>query len=117
MPPQNVKKIDKPWGYELLYACTERYAGKILHIDRGQRLSRQFHRQKEETLFVHTGSMELEIGQGDSVEIKVLSAGECFHLPPGTIHRMTAIEDTDVLEVSSPELDDVVRLEDDYGRS
>jgi mannose-6-phosphate isomerase-like protein (cupin superfamily) len=117
MPARSTTRIPKPWGYELLYARSGSYAGKILHIDCGKRLSRQYHQVKEETLYVHTGRMDLEIGSGGEVEHVVLGPGDCYHLPPGTVHRMTAIEDTDVLEVSSPELDDVVRIEDDYGRS
>jgi quercetin dioxygenase-like cupin family protein len=117
MPAQTLTRIAKPWGYELLWARTGRYAGKVLHIDRGKRLSRQFHRQKEETLYVQAGVMELEVGPAGAVEVIVLRPGDGYHLPAGTVHRMRAIEDTDVLEVSTPELDDVVRIEDDYGRS
>src|SRR5688500_16316182 len=114
MPSQPVVRVPKPWGYEIIYAKTARYAGKLLHVAKGKRLSRQYHRPKAETLYVQTGSIELEIG-ADAARV-VLGPGECFHLPPETIHRMTALEDADVLEVSSPELDDVVRLEDDFGR-
>ena len=117
MPAQTVTRVPKPWGYELIYARTGRYAGKVLHVDKGKRLSRQYHREKEETLYIQTGLLDLEIGKGADVEHVELRPGDCFHLPPGTIHRMTALEDTDILEVSSPELEDVVRIEDDYGRA
>jgi mannose-6-phosphate isomerase len=117
MPAQNVVRVPKPWGYELIYARTSRYAGKVLHVDKGKRLSRQYHRVKEETLYIQTGLLELEIGPTSAPERIELKPGDCFHLPPETIHRMTALEDTDILEVSSPELEDVVRIEDDYGRA
>lgn len=117
MPRQDVRRVEKPWGYEIIYAVTGRYAGKILHIARGKRLSRQFHRQKEETLYLQSGRMELEIGVDDQLERVIMVPGDSYHLPAGTIHRMTALEDTDVLEASSPELEDVVRIEDDFGRS
>jgi mannose-6-phosphate isomerase len=112
-----VKRVPKPWGYELIFAKTERYVGKILHIDRGESLSLQYHEIKEETLFVVAGELKLTIEiDGERRELP-LHAGEAFHIAPRTIHRMEAIEDTDVAEVSTPELDDVVRLEDRYGRS
>jgi mannose-6-phosphate isomerase-like protein (cupin superfamily) len=112
-----VKRVPKPWGYELIFAKTERYVGKILHINRGESLSLQYHEIKEETLFVVAGQLKLTIEvDGDRRELP-LRAGEAFHIAPRMIHRMEAIEDTDVAEVSTPELDDVVRLEDRYGRS
>ncbi|APR76558.1 glucose-1-phosphate adenylyltransferase related protein [Minicystis rosea] len=111
-----MRRVDKPWGHELVWAETARYVGKILHIQAGHRLSRQYHRVKEETLFVQTGEMDLEVGPAESVEIRRMKAGDVFHVVPGTIHRMVAVTDVDVLEVSTPELDDVVRLEDVYGR-
>jgi mannose-6-phosphate isomerase-like protein (cupin superfamily) len=112
-----VKRVPKPWGYELIFAKTERYVGKILHINRGESLSLQFHEIKEETLFVVAGELRLTIEiDGDRRELP-LRAGEAFHIAPRMIHRMEAIEDTDVAEVSTPELDDVVRLEDRYGRT
>jgi mannose-6-phosphate isomerase len=112
-----VKRVPKPWGYELIFAKTERYVGKILHINRGESLSLQYHEIKEETLFVVAGELKLTIEiDGERRELP-LRAGEAFHIAPRTIHRMEAIEDTDVAEVSTPELDDVVRLEDRYGRS
>lgn len=112
-----VKRVPKPWGYELIFAKTERYVGKILHVNRGESLSLQYHEIKEETLFVVAGELKLTIEiDGDRREFP-LRAGEAFHVAPRMIHRMEAIEDTDVAEVSTPELDDVVRLEDRYGRT
>jgi mannose-6-phosphate isomerase len=112
-----VKRVPKPWGYELIFAKTERYVGKILHVNRGESLSLQYHEIKEETLFVVAGELKLTIEvDGDRRELP-LRAGEAFHIAPRMIHRMEAIEDTDVAEVSTPELDDVVRLEDRYGRT
>jgi mannose-6-phosphate isomerase len=113
----DVKRVEKPWGYELIYAATDRYCGKILFIRTGEQLSLQFHKAKDETIYVHSGRLELEIGEpGRPVDTEVVGPGRAFHLPSGTVHRMRAIEDTTVLEVSTPELDDVVRLEDRYGR-
>src|SRR6476646_10095544 len=111
-----MRRVDKPWGHELIWAETARYVGKILHITAGHRLSRQYHRVKEETLLLQAGEMDLEIGAADAVETHRMRAGDVFHVLPGTIHRMIAVTDVDVLEVSTPELDDVVRLEDGYGR-
>jgi len=112
-----IRRIDKPWGHEIIYAHTERYAGKILHIRAGERLSLQFHRRKEETIYVLSGSLDFVVEEAGALVTRVLSSGEAFHIPPGTRHRMIAREDTQVAEVSSPELDDVVRLEDVYGRA
>jgi mannose-6-phosphate isomerase-like protein (cupin superfamily) len=114
--PTEVKRVPKPWGYELIFAKNERYAGKILHVNRGEALSLQYHEVKEETLYVLRGELELTIEWDGDRRVIALRAGEAFHVPPMLIHRMMAIEDTDVAEVSSPELDDVVRLEDRYGR-
>lgn len=111
-----MRLVDKPWGHELVWAETSRYVGKILHIRAGQRLSRQFHQVKEETLMVQSGEMDLELGAVGSVETRRMRQGDVFHVLPGTIHRMIAVTDVDVVEVSTPELDDVVRLEDVYGR-
>ena len=113
------RRIDKPWGYELVWALTEQYCGKILFVRAGHSLSLQFHREKDESWLIERGRAKLEIapaGQGVPVS-EVVSAGAAFRLPPGTVHRLTALEDTSVLEVSTPHLDDVVRLEDSYGRS
>ena len=111
-----MRRVDKPWGHELIWAHTSRYVGKLLHVKAGERLSRQYHRVKEETLFLQSGEMVLELGPADALERRTLKPGESFHLVPGTIHRMIAVTDVDLFEVSTPELDDVVRLEDSYGR-
>jgi mannose-6-phosphate isomerase len=114
----DVKRVEKPWGYELIYAVTDRYSGKILFIRAGEELSLQFHQEKDETIYVQSGRVELEMGDpGKPVDTEVVGPGRAFHLPRGTVHRMRALEDTTVLEVSTPELDDVVRLEDRYGRA
>lgn len=109
-------RVDKPWGYEIIWAETAHYVGKILHIDQGHKLSRQYHLIKEETFMVQSGEMNLEVGTDNNMMILNMKTGATFHCPPGTIHRMVAITDVDVIEVSTPQLDDVVRLEDDYGR-
>lgn len=114
---REVKRVSKPWGYELIFGHTDRYVGKILHIDRGHSLSLQYHEMKEETLFVVRGELELTIESDGDRRVVALRTGEAFHIPPRLIHRMLAIEDTDVAEVSTPELDDVIRLEDRYGRT
>jgi quercetin dioxygenase-like cupin family protein len=111
-----MRRVEKPWGYELIWAETPRYVGKVLHIAAGQRLSRQYHRAKDETFLVQTGEMDLEIGVGAERRTLRMRAGESFHCVPGTVHRMVAVTDVDIVEVSTPELDDVVRLEDAYGR-
>lgn len=109
--------VNKPWGHELIWALTEHYAGKILHVRAGEALSLQYHRVKDETIMVLTGRLLFEFFiEGEEPSSHELAPGEAFHVAPGLRHRMTAIEDTDVLEVSTPELGDVVRLEDRYGR-
>ncbi len=111
-----IKHVPKPWGYELIYAKTKDYVGKILHINRGEALSLQYHEVKEETLYVVAGELLLTVEwNGDRREMR-LRKGEAFHIPPRMIHRMEAIVDTDLAEVSTPHLEDVVRLEDRYGR-
>ena len=114
---KEVQRVPKPWGYEVIFAKTGRYVGKILHVTKGECLSLQYHEMKEETLYVVAGELKLTIEHdGDRREV-TLRAGEAFHIPPRLIHRMEAVVDTDVAEVSTPELDDVVRLEDRYGRT
>ncbi len=112
-------RIEKPWGWEELWALTDRYAGKVLHINKGHRLSLQYHEEKEETIRVLSGRLRLGIrpaGETEPVQL-ILEVGEVYHIAPGVVHRMEAMEgDCEVLEVSTPELDDVVRLEDDYQR-
>ena len=113
-----VRRVEKPWGYELVYAWTERYCGKIIFVRAGEALSLQFHRQKDETIYVQSGRVEFEIGDpGKPVDNEVVAPGRAFRLEPGTVHQMRALEDTILLEVSTPEADDVVRLEDRYGRA
>ena len=114
------KKIDKPWGYEIIWASTPRYAGKILFIEKGHRLSRQYHQIKDESIVVLEGTLRLEIGPDQyesELQIFSLEQGGCYHIAPGTVHRFCAEEgDVTLIEVSTPELHDVVRLEDDYKR-
>ncbi len=112
------RRVEKPWGYEIIWAHTERYVGKVLHIDAGQQLSYQYHELKEETLRVEQGRLRMvyDLCQGEGRQEKVMEKGDVFHVAPGTRHRMIAETDVDVVEVSTPELDDVVRLEDVYGR-
>ncbi len=109
-------RVDKPWGYELIWAHTDRYAGKILHIKTGEVLSYQYHRVKDESIHLLRGAMELEVEGEAGRKSLSFRPGDCFHITPGMKHRMKALEECDVLEVSTPELDDVVRLEDRYGR-
>ncbi len=117
MFPSKGKRVEKPWGHELIWAHTDRYVGKILHIKKGESLSYQYHRIKDETIQLLHGAMELEVEEGEEGRRNLsLKPGDCFHIPPGMKHRMKAVEECDVLEVSTPELDDVVRLEDRYGR-
>jgi mannose-6-phosphate isomerase-like protein (cupin superfamily) len=113
-----VKKVEKPWGHELIWARTGVYVGKVLFVKAGHSLSLQFHREKDESWLVQSGRAKLELGEVGEPVLKeeVISAGAAFHYTPGTVHRVTAIEDTTILEVSTPQLDDVVRLEDAYGR-
>ena len=113
-----VKRVEKPWGYELVWAETEQYVGKVLFVKAGESLSLQFHRVKDESWLVQEGRAKLELGSaGDAVlKEEVIAAGATFRFRPGTVHRVTAVEDTTILEVSTPQLDDVVRLEDAYGR-
>jgi mannose-6-phosphate isomerase-like protein (cupin superfamily) len=115
---REVKKVEKPWGYELIWALTDVYCGKVLFVKAGHSLSLQFHREKDESWLLQSGRVKLELGEvGDSVlKAEVVGAGVAFHYAPGTVHRVTALEDTTILEVSTPQLDDVVRLEDAYGR-
>ena len=115
--PSETIRVDKPWGYELIWARTDRYVGKILHVRAGESLSLQYHRVKDETIRVLSGRLKLEIAdESGALVAQVLEPGAGAHIAPGTRHRMEAVEDCDILEVSTPELDDVVRLEDRYGR-
>jgi mannose-6-phosphate isomerase len=114
----DASKVDKPWGYELRWGITDRYAGKVLHINKGEALSLQYHDRKDEYQYVVKGVVDIELGGPDGVLKKHrMQAGDTLHITPGTRHRLTAVEDTDIFEVSTPEIDDVVRLEDRYGRA
>jgi len=111
------KRTDKPWGYELLIAHQDSYVGKILFVRAGESLSLQYHERKDETIFLHTGSAEVLVGEDENSLTNIhLEAGKSIYLKPRTIHRLTALEDCTFFEVSTTELDDVVRLEDKYGR-
>jgi quercetin dioxygenase-like cupin family protein len=112
----DVTRVEKPWGYELHWAKTERYVGKLIHVNAGHALSLQYHNLKDETIFLQSGLLLFEIQEGPSLVKREMRPGERVHITARTIHRMTAIEDSDIFEVSTPELDDVVRLEDRYGR-
>ena len=113
------ERVDKPWGYELIWALTEHYCGKLLVVRAGHELSLQFHREKDESWFVLEGRAKLEFAAAGekATTNEVVKAGAAFHITPGTVHRVRALEDTTILEVSTPHLDDVVRLEDTYGRA
>ena len=114
----DARRVEKPWGYELIWAESEQYVGKVLFVKAGESLSLQFHRVKDESWLVQAGRAKVELGSvGDAVlNEEVLPPGATLRFRPGTVHRVTALEDTTILEVSTPHLDDVVRLEDRYGR-
>jgi mannose-6-phosphate isomerase len=111
------RRVEKPWGHELIWAETESYVGKILHVKAGHALSLQYHEQKDETMHLLTGRMRLQIG-ADAAQLETveLAEGQSIRIRTGTVHRVEAITDVDILEASTPHLDDVVRLEDRYGR-
>jgi mannose-6-phosphate isomerase len=113
------EKVDKPWGHEVIWAVSDSYAGKILFVKAGESMSLQFHNVKDEAWYVLDGRAQLELGgPGERMlNSDVIGPGEAFRFPPGTVHRLTALEDTRIVEVSTPQLDDVVRLEDRYGRT
>jgi len=114
----DLSRVDKPWGYELRWAITDRYLGKVLHINRGEALSLQYHERKDEYQYVVAGSVDIELGGPDGALTKRrMTAGDTLHIKPGTRHRLTAVEDTDIFEVSTPEGEDVVRIADRYGRA
>jgi quercetin dioxygenase-like cupin family protein len=115
-PVQGVVRVEKPWGHEIIWARTEQYVGKLLHIRAGHRLSLQFHRVKDETVHVQSGKMRFIVEEEGAMVERILGPGDSYHITPNTKHRMEAVTDCDVLEASTPELDDVVRLEDSYGR-
>jgi|SRR5450755_3680569 mannose-6-phosphate isomerase len=110
-------RVTKPWGYEIWYALTDHYAGKILHVDRGHRLSLQLHERKDESCYVLSGKLLLIQGpSADQLTERTINPGDVWRNQPGDVHTIEAVQDSDVLEVSTPHLDDVVRLSDDYGR-
>ena len=114
----DVRHVPKPWGHETIWAQTDKYVGKILHIQAGQALSVQYHERKDETVYLLVGEMKYWVQLPGDTELRDqrLTAGQSFRITPGTIHYMEAVTDCDVLEASTPELDDVVRLKDRYGR-
>jgi mannose-6-phosphate isomerase-like protein (cupin superfamily) len=114
----DARRVEKPWGWELIWAYADPYAGKTLFVRAGESLSLQFHREKEESWYVQSGRARLELGDPgqEALDEEIVTAGACFHFRPGTVHRLTAVEDTTILEVSTAQLEDVVRLEDRYGR-
>jgi len=115
---RTVRKIDKPWGHELLWAHTADYVGKVLHIKKGHKLSLQYHEQKHETVLLYSGRMVLVLeDEAGTLRENYLTPGEAYHVPAGRKHRMVALEDCEVFEVSTNHLEDVVRLEDSYGRT
>ena len=111
------RRVEKPWGWELIWAETAQYVGKLLFIRAGEALSLQYHEVKDESWLVHEGRARLELGNvGDELLVVEIGAGDALRYPPGTVHRVTALEDTLIVEVSTPHLDDVVRIDDRYGR-
>ena len=112
----DITRVQKPWGYELHWAKTDRYVGKLIHVNAGHALSLQYHNLKDETIYLHSGRLLFEIQEGRERVEREMRPGESVHITPKTVHRMTALEDSDIFEVSTPELNDVVRLEDRYGR-
>lgn len=108
--------VPKPWGHEVIWAHTDRYVGKILHINAGHALSVQYHERKDETVYLLSGQLVYWVKDGEEMRDMKLTVGEAFRITPGTVHYMEAVTDCDVLEASTPDLDDVVRLGDRYGR-
>jgi mannose-6-phosphate isomerase len=109
-------RVAKPWGYEIIWARTERYVGKILHVEAGHVLSLQYHERKDESIYVLSGEIILRVQQGETLIERRLGQGEAFHIQPKVIHQFEAVVTSDLLEASTPEIDDVVRLKDRYGR-
>jgi mannose-6-phosphate isomerase len=114
--PSPIKTVPKPWGHETIWAHTDGYVGKILHITAGQALSVQYHNVKDETVYLLSGNLIYRVWDGDTPHNVDLKVGMAYRITPGTVHQMEAVTDCDVLEVSTPHLDDVVRLKDRYGR-
>jgi mannose-6-phosphate isomerase-like protein (cupin superfamily) len=112
------RRVEKPWGWELVWAEADAYVGKLLFVRAGQSLSLQYHEVKDESWLVREGRARLELGDvGGGLAEREIGPGDAFRYRPRTVHRVTALEDTLILEVSTPHLDDVVRLEDRYGRA
>lgn len=112
------RRVEKPWGYELIWAHTDQYVGKVLHINAGETLSLQYHETKDETIFLLLGEMRFWAGSSlEELDEIILSRGDAFRVMPGTLHRMQAVTDCDILEASTPHLEDVVRIQDRYGRA
>jgi len=109
-------RVEKPWGYELIWARTDRYVGKILHVAAGHVLSLQYHERKDESIYVLAGEIILRLQQGETLIERRLAQGEAFRILPKVIHQFEAVVTSDLLEASTPEIDDVVRLKDRYGR-
>jgi mannose-6-phosphate isomerase len=109
-------RVEKPWGHEIIWAKSDRYVGKILHIEPGHVLSLQYHNKKDETIYVLTGEIILRLQQAEKLTERRMRPGESFHITPKTIHQFEAVVASDLLEASTPEIDDVVRLQDRYGR-
>ncbi len=114
--PEVPYRVDKPWGYELVWARTDRYVGKLLHVRAGHVLSLQYHNRKDETMHVFRGELILRVRPGTTLDERRFQAGESVHIPAGLVHQIEAVVDSDVLEASTPALDDLVRLQDRYGR-
>ena len=109
-------RVEKPWGYELIWARTDRYVGKILHIEAGHLLSLQYHERKDESIYVLSGEIVLRLQQGETLIERHVGQGEAFHIQPKQVHQFEAVVTSDLIEASTPELDDVIRLKDRYGR-
>ncbi|HET7378421.1 MAG TPA: cupin domain-containing protein [Gaiellales bacterium] len=109
-------RVEKPWGYELIWARTDRYVGKILHIEAGHVLSLQYHERKDESIYILSGEIVLRLEQGETLIERRMAQGEAFHIAPPLVHQFEAVVTSDVLEASTPEIDDVIRLKDRYGR-
>ena len=113
-----MRRVDKPWGHEIIWAETELYVGKLLHVKAGHALSLQYHEQKDETIHLHRGELRFWAGpSAEKLEAVDLREGESYRIRPGVVHLMEAVTDVDILEASTPHLDDIVRLDDRYGRS
>ena len=109
-------RVAKPWGYEIIWAKTDRYVGKVLHIEAGHVLSLQYHNKKDESIYVMTGEIILRLKEGETLIEQRMKQGAAFHIHPTLVHQFEAVVTTDLLEASTPEIDDVVRLQDRYGR-